>query len=79
MLGTKWSYAKVLLHKCDESFVEAGLQVILQTFILMTKQWKVYRALFFGQQKGYYQPGNVTDGYRLPNDVSEGIQLTIFS
>ena len=58
VMGTCWSNEKAMVHKCDESYLEAGVQLILQTFILMTKQWRIYTALLSKQQKGYYLQGD---------------------
>ena len=49
-----------MLFKCDECYLEAGLQVILQTFIQMSKSWKLYEhALVETQPKGYYIQGEI--------------------
>ena len=59
MLGTRWSYSTALLYKCDECFFEAGLQLILQTYIQKTKHWKLYEhALVNPIPKGYYLQEN---------------------
>ena len=63
VLGTTWGYDQAMLFKCDECYLEAGLQVILQTFIQMSKTWKLYEhALLNPQEKGYYIQGEGLQG-----------------
>ena len=71
VLGTTWGYDQAMLFKCDECYLEAGLQVILQTFIQMTKSWKLYEhALLNPQEKGYYIPGEEAE--TSSDVISEG-------
>ena len=57
LFGRKWSFEQAVVFKAQEGFLEAGLQVLLQTYIHLKTDWILMKYFSGYVERGVYLTG----------------------